>query len=60
MNDHLLKNLKAYVALTGTICTALLATYTGGTVGTVLTVVSTVATAFGTWYAENAPSETDI
>ena len=60
MNAHLLKNLKAYVALGGTICTALLVNYSSGTVGTCLTVGSILATAFATWYAENAPTETDI
>lgn len=49
-------NAKAYVALAGTIATALLGVYAAdSTVGKVLTIVSVVATAFGTWYVENKP-----
>lgn len=56
--DHFLVNLKAYVALVGSIATALLGVYTADTtLGKVLTVVSIVATAFGTWYVENAPAD---
>lgn len=52
------KNLKAYVALVGSISTALLAVYAADTtVGQVLTVVSIIATAVGTWAVENAPAE---
>lgn len=47
---------KAWVALAGSIATALLGVYAADTtVGKFLTVVMVVATAFGTWYVENAP-----
>ena len=49
-----MKNAKAYVALVGSIATALLAVFTADTkIGQVLTVVSVIATAFGTWAVEN-------
>jgi len=49
-----MKYAKAYVALAGSIATALLGVYTADTtLGQVLTVVSVVATAFGTWAVEN-------
>lgn len=52
------KNLKAYVALVGSVATALLAVYTAdSTVGQVLTVASVVATAVGTWAVSNAPAD---
>jgi hypothetical protein len=55
MPAHILVNLKAYVALVGSIATALLAVYGPETaVGQVLVVLSIVATAFGTWRVENA------
>jgi hypothetical protein len=54
MNAHVLANAKAYAALIGATCTALLAVFTADTkVGQVLTVVSILATAFGTWKVEN-------
>ena len=50
-----MKYAKAYVALVGSIATALLGIYAADTsVGQVLTVVAVVATAFGTWAVENA------
>lgn len=53
--NHVLTNAKAYVALAGSIATALLAVYGPETsVGQVLTVVSVVATAVGTWAIPNA------
>lgn len=53
-----MKNLKAYVALVGSIATALLAVYAAdSTAGRVLTVVSVVATAVGTWAVPNAQAE---
>lgn len=59
MSAHLLENAKAYVALIGSIATALLAVYGPETeVGRVLTVIAVVATAVGTWAVPNAdPSE---
>lgn len=51
---------KAYVALAGSIATALLGVYAAdSTLGQILTVVSVVATAFGTWAVENAPAPKD-
>lgn len=53
-----MKNLKAYVALVGSLATALLAVYTADTdIGKVLTVVAVIATTVGTWAAKNAPAE---
>lgn len=53
--NHVLTNAKAYVALAGSIATALLAVYgPETTVGQVLTVVSVIATAIGTWAVPNA------
>lgn len=53
-----MKNAKAYVALVGAICTALLGVYAADSaVGQVLTVLSVIATAFGTWAVENAPAD---
>ena len=63
MNDHVLKNAKAYVALAGSLASALLGVFTADTpVGKALTVVSVLTTAFGTWYVENAstPSIADL
>ena len=58
MSPHILANAKAYVALAGSIATALLAVYGPETqVGRVLTVVTVVATAFGTWAVPNALPE---
>jgi hypothetical protein len=49
-----MKNAKAYVALAGSIATALLGTFTADSqVGKVLTVVSVVATAVSTWAIPN-------
>lgn len=49
---------KAYVALVGTIATALLAVFTADTtVGKVLVVVSIVATAIGTYAMPNAEAQ---
>lgn len=48
---------KAYVALVGTIATALLAVFTADTlVGQILTVVAVVATAIATYRVPNADS----
>lgn len=53
-----MKYAKAYAALIGSICTALLAVYAAdSTVGQVLTVLSVVATAVGTWAVPNAQVE---
>lgn len=53
--NHILENAKAYVALVGSIATALLGVFAAdSTVGQVLTVVAVVSTAFGTWYVSNA------
>jgi len=53
-----MKYAKMYVALAGSIATALLGVYTAdSTLGQVLTVVSVVATAFGTWAVQNAPAD---
>ena len=50
-----MQNAKAYVALIGSIATALLGVYAADTtVGQVLTVVAVIATAFGTWATPNA------
>jgi FtsH-binding integral membrane protein len=50
-----MKNAKAYVALVGSVATALLGVYAADTeVGQVLTILAVVATAFGTWAVENA------
>ena len=47
---------KAYAALIGSMCTALLAVFTAdSTVGQVLTVVSILATTFATFQIPNAP-----
>lgn len=52
-----MQNAKAYVALVGSIATALLAVHAADTpVGQVLTVLSVVTTAFGTWAIENKPA----
>ncbi len=52
-----MENAKAYVALIGSIATALLAVFTAdSTVGQVLTVVAIIATTFGTWAIENKPT----
>lgn len=54
MNDKILPYLKAYAALLGSICTGLLAVYTGDTeVGKVLTVVSIIATTVATFAVPN-------
>lgn len=46
-----------WAALIGSICTALLGTFTADTpIGKVLTVVSVVATAIATFAVENKPS----
>lgn len=53
-NDKILPYLKAYAALLGSICTGLLAVYTGDTeVGKVLTVISIVATTVATFAVPN-------
>lgn len=47
---------KAYAALIGSLCTALLGVYAADTtVGKVLTVVSVLATTFVTFQVKNAP-----
>lgn len=57
MSKHVLANIKAYVALIGSLCTALLAVFTADTVvGQILTVASVVATAVGTWAVQNTPA----
>jgi len=54
MKPHVLANAKAYAALIGAICTALLGVYAADTrTGQVLTVLSIVATAVGTWRVPN-------
>ena len=54
MSDKILPYLKAYAALIGSICTGLLAVYTGDTeVGKVLTVISIVATTVATFAVPN-------
>lgn len=51
-----MQNAKAYVALIGSIATALLGVFAAETtVGQVLTIVAVIATAFGTWAVENEP-----
>lgn len=56
MTPHVLANAKAYAALIGSICAALLGVYAADTeVGKVLTVVAVVCTAVGTWRIPNAP-----
>ncbi len=51
---------KAYAALIGSMCTALLAVFTADTtVGQVLTVVSILATTFATFQVPNAPESGD-
>lgn len=55
MNDHILANVKAYVALIGAIATGLQGVYTADTpVGQVLLVVTIVSTAFATWRLPNS------
>jgi hypothetical protein len=52
---------KAYVALVGTIATALLAVFAGDeTVGKVLTVIAVVATAIATYKVPNADPEPEF
>lgn len=52
-----MKQAKAYVALAGSVATALLGVFAAdSTVGQVLTVVAVVATAFATWATPNAPA----
>lgn len=49
-----MQNAKAYVALIGSIATALLGVYAADTeIGKVLTVIAVIATAFGTWATPN-------
>lgn len=49
---------KAYAALIGSVCTALLGVFAAdSTVGQVLTVVSVIATTFVTFRVENAPEQ---
>lgn len=61
MNQHVLENAKAYVALVGAIATGLLGVYAADTtVGQVLTVVSIIATAVSTWTVPNASAEARI
>lgn len=58
MSAHVLANAKAYAALIGSICTALLGIYGPETqVGGVLTVVLAVVTAFATWAVPNTPAD---
>lgn len=60
MSAHLLANLKAYVALVGSIASALLGVFAAdSTVGKVLTVVAVIATAVGTWAVSNVPASGD-
>jgi hypothetical protein len=48
--------LKAYAALVGSICTALLGVYAADSqVGKILTVVSVIATVVATWAVPNVP-----
>lgn len=55
MNQHVLVNLKAYVALLGSLATAMLGVFAADTtIGKVAMAVSVFATAFGTWFATNA------
>lgn len=55
-----LESAKAYIALLGTIATALLTVFTADTqVGKVLVVISIVATAIGTYVTPNADAELD-
>lgn len=57
MNAHFLANAKAYVALVGSIASALLGVFAADSrVGQVLTVVVVVATAIGTWRVPNSPA----
>lgn len=54
MNERVLINAKAYVALVGSIASALLGVYAAeSTVGQVLTVIAVVATAVTTWAVPN-------
>jgi hypothetical protein len=56
--NHIAQSAKAYVALIGSIATALLAVYgPDTTVGQVLTIVTVIATAVGTWAVPNADAE---
>lgn len=58
MTDHLLTRAKAYVALVGSLATALLALYGPDTqTGHVLTIVLALVTAFGTFQVPNQPAE---
>ena len=58
MNAHLFANAKAYAALIGSVCTALLGLGIFGTgqVAQVLTLVAAVATAVATWRIPNLPA----
>ena len=52
---------KAYIALAGSIATALLGVFTAETtVGKVLTVVAAVATGVGTWAVPNKPVSEEV
>jgi hypothetical protein len=56
MTEHLLTKAKAYVALVGSVATALLALYGPDTqVGHILTVVVALATAFSVHQVPNKP-----
>lgn len=56
MPAHVLANLKAYAALIGSICTALLGTTAGHSqLGAVLTGVLAVCTGIATWTLPNTP-----
>ena len=60
MNDHILVNAKAYAALIGSICTALLGLgiFGLGNIAQGLTLVAAVATALATWRIPNRPAPT--
>ena len=54
--NHILVNAKAYAALVGSVCTALLGIFAADSrLGQILTVVVAVCTAVATWSVPNAP-----
>lgn len=58
MNEHVLANAKAYAALVGSICTALLGLgiFGTGNIAQALTLIAAVATAIVTWRVPNQPA----
>lgn len=61
MNASVLASAKAYAALIGAICTALLGVFTAdSTIGVVLTAIAAVATAIATWVIPNADVEARV